>query len=122
MRRFFKRRFRYEALSWPTWKDVLAGPDDDEEEGEDATVQGGEDDVAAAEGGPEAAETSESAVKVDRGKKRLRLDEEVEASGWAGDMQKQLEEVGEPEFCLQARLTAVHGRCGGHAQVRQRGR
>lgn len=38
------------------------------------------------------AEDGETAQPEPR-KKRVRLDEEVEASGWKGDMQKQLEEV-----------------------------
>ena len=35
IRRFFRRRFRYEGQSWPTWRDVI----EDEEGGESSTGQ-----------------------------------------------------------------------------------
>ncbi|WVQ70804.1 hypothetical protein IAR50_000326 [Cryptococcus sp. DSM 104548] len=76
VRRFFKRRFRYEALSWPTWKDVLEAEDEAEEpqpaEGEaEGNVKG---------------QTSGSKVK------RVRIDLEVEASGFGRAMQRELED------------------------------
>jgi len=114
VRRFFKRRFRYEAQDWPTWKDVLAGPDEDEEDEETAEQgrEGGAGDAAAAE------ETTEGATKTDKGKQRLRLDEQVEASGWAGDMQKQLEEVSCPGFLRRGEAqSTVYGCRGRSASV-----
>ena len=65
VRKFFRKRFRYEAANWPTWRDVIA------QEKEDEML----------------AETS------DQGGKRLRLDLEVEASGFGGAMQRELEDV-----------------------------
>lgn len=95
MKRFFKRRFRYEPETWPTWQDVLDGEEDAEQE------DGGEDTVEKAEGDAESGEGSKPAVVK---KKRLRLDEEVEASGWKLEMQQQLEEVSR---CLSSRVGLI---------------
>ncbi|TYJ53897.1 hypothetical protein B9479_005446 [Cryptococcus floricola] len=76
VRLFFKRRFRYEALSWPTWKDVLEA----EEEIEQPQPAAGE-----VEGDAES-QTVESQPK------RVRIDLEVEASGFGRAMQRELED------------------------------
>ena len=104
VKRFFKRRFRYEPESWPTWADVLAGDDDEEYEVE-ADQEAGDD-----------ADAKKSETKGE-GKKRLRLDLEVEASGWKGDMQKQLEEVCPSVILYYEVLITVHGCCGRSASV-----
>ena len=95
MKRFFKRRFRYEPETWPTWQDVLDGEEDVEEE------EGGQDTAEKVEGAAESGEGSKPAVVK---KKRLRLDEEVEASGWKLEMQQQLEEVSQ---CLSTRVSSI---------------
>lgn len=93
VKRFFRRRFRYEAATWPRWKDVLAGPDDDDEDEDEDEVDETEkaEDVEKAGSGDGAEE--EAAPRRVISKKRVRLDEEVEASGWKRDMQQQLEQV-----------------------------
>ena len=63
VRKFFRKRFRYEGMSWPTWRDVLAQEDEDE------------------------AESSST------GEKRVRLDLEVDASGFNRALQRELEDV-----------------------------
>ncbi|WVQ95357.1 hypothetical protein IAU59_002454 [Kwoniella sp. CBS 9459] len=86
VRRFFRRRFRYEGASWPTWKDVLEG--DEEVEGDLGTVK--EEDEDAAEEGEAAQENkAESSTAA---QKRLRIDLEVEASGFGRNMQRELED------------------------------
>ncbi|ORX40854.1 RIO1 family-domain-containing protein [Kockovaella imperatae] len=70
IKRFFKRRFRFEPSSWPRWKDVLAGPDLSETGGADTEQK---------------AESSQMALYP-------RLDEQVEASGWNSKGSQQLEE------------------------------
>nr|XP_018259880.1 Atypical/RIO/RIO2 protein kinase [Kwoniella dejecticola CBS 10117]OBR82038.1 Atypical/RIO/RIO2 protein kinase [Kwoniella dejecticola CBS 10117] len=75
IRRFFRRRFRYESLAWPTWKDVLEG-----EEGEDLPTEVSEKSDA------NQAESSTTAQK------RLRIDLEVEASGFGRALQRELED------------------------------
>jgi RIO kinase 2 len=74
VRKFFRKRFRYEAASWPTWRDVLTiDEEDEEEEGvEGDKVEEGED------------------AKPKTGR---RLDLEVEASGFGSAMQTELEDV-----------------------------
>ncbi|KAK1923118.1 putative Rio2p serine kinase [Papiliotrema laurentii] len=86
VKRFFRRRFRYEPESWPTWKDVLAGDDEAEDDEEGSEGQ------ASKEEGADVPESEAGAAPTGKGKKRVRLDLEVEASGWKGDMQRQLEE------------------------------
>nr|XP_019007795.1 Atypical/RIO/RIO2 protein kinase [Kwoniella pini CBS 10737]OCF46576.1 Atypical/RIO/RIO2 protein kinase [Kwoniella pini CBS 10737] len=76
IRRFFRRRFRYESLSWPTWKDVLEGED---EEDLPAISEEAEDDNQ-----PDKASTT--------AQKRLRIDLEVEASGFGRALQRELED------------------------------
>nr|XP_019050813.1 Atypical/RIO/RIO2 protein kinase [Kwoniella bestiolae CBS 10118]OCF29743.1 Atypical/RIO/RIO2 protein kinase [Kwoniella bestiolae CBS 10118] len=75
IRRFFRRRFRYEALSWPTWKDVL---EIEEDEGPAEADEKEEDENQA--------ESSKTAQK------RLRIDLEVEASGFGRALQRELED------------------------------
>jgi RIO kinase 2 len=74
VRKFFRKRFRYEAASWPTWRDVLTIDEEDEEEegAEGNKVEEGED------------------AKPKTGR---RLDLEVEASGFGSAMQTELEDV-----------------------------
>ena len=67
IRKFFRKRFRYEAASWPTWRDVIEQEEEDELHAESS----------------------------DQGGTRLRLDLEVEASGFGGAMQRELEDVRE---------------------------
>ncbi|ORY28011.1 RIO1 family-domain-containing protein [Naematelia encephala] len=76
IKKFFRKRFRFEASSWPTWQDVL-----DLEAEADAEPSTAEGDGAQVE-----AESSEMAM----GTKRVRLDLEVEASGFKREMQNQL--------------------------------
>lgn len=86
---------------WPTWKDVLEGDEEEEEiveavEGEakeepeegDEIAATGEDDED--KGGSSSATPS---VVKERTGKRLRLDLEVEASGFGRAMQRELEDV-----------------------------
>ncbi|WVR08728.1 hypothetical protein IAU60_005786 [Kwoniella sp. DSM 27419] len=80
IRRFFKRRFRYEATSWPTWKDVLEDEDEDEEAQEESEAQAGSEQPQAE------AESSTAPAK------RLRIDLEVEASGFGRSLQRELED------------------------------
>lgn len=89
IKRFFKRRFRYEPDSWPTWQDVLAGEEEEDDEQQEGEIADGETE-------------KQGETKKIEGKKRVRLDEAVEASGWKRDMQQQLEEV---------RLANVTGAC-----------
>ncbi|WWD20863.1 hypothetical protein CI109_105340 [Kwoniella shandongensis] len=86
IRRFFKRRFRYEGATWPTWKDVL--------EGEDEVEQNGSADAAETEEGEEgqADTTEEQAESSKTAEKRVRIDLEVEASGFGRIMQRELED------------------------------
>ncbi|KAK6906275.1 hypothetical protein I203_100260 [Kwoniella mangroviensis CBS 8507] len=99
IRRFFRRRFRYEGLSWPTWKDVLEvedeedekdhqglGPitEEDEEDGDEETKD--EEEQVAKVVEENKAESSKTAQK------RLRIDLEVEASGFGRALQRELED------------------------------
>ncbi|OCF35915.1 atypical/RIO/RIO2 protein kinase [Kwoniella heveanensis BCC8398] len=86
IRRFFRRRFRYEAASWPTWKDVLEG--DEEVEGDLGTVQ--EKDEGAEDG--QEVPRENKAESSTAAQKRLRIDLEVEASGFGRNMQRELED------------------------------
>lgn len=101
IRKFFRKRFRYESRSWPTWKDLL----EEEEEflAEEAKLAA---QSSKAEGGDEAGEEGLSVSHADKGqeenvaetsengaKRRLRLDLEVEASGFGRAMQRELEDV-----------------------------
>jgi RIO kinase 2 len=94
IRRFFTRRFGFVGTTWPTWKDVLEEEEaevQDEAEGaeakgagEETTVEGETEDV---EDGPRPSEGEPKAGK------RLRLDLEVEASGFGRALQRELEDV-----------------------------
>ncbi|WVF67880.1 hypothetical protein IAT40_002641 [Kwoniella sp. CBS 6097] len=86
IRRFFRRRFRYEAASWPTWKDVLEG--DEEVEGDLGTVEEEDED---AEGEDESTQESKAESST-AAQKRLRIDLEVEASGFGRNLQRELED------------------------------
>jgi RIO kinase 2 len=102
IKRFFRRRFRYEAATWPRWKDVLEGlvAAADAEKTQE-TSEGGQTEAPptsdATEGKgdvkAESEEASKDAETVEGEDVLVRLDEIVEASGWKGDMQQQLEQV-----------------------------
>ncbi|KAK8850692.1 hypothetical protein IAR55_004612 [Kwoniella newhampshirensis] len=83
IRRFFKRRFRYEGLTWPTWKDVL---EDEDEVAKTERVVTEEGEEGQTENTEEQAESSTAAEK------RIRIDLEVEASGFGRIMQRELED------------------------------
>jgi RIO kinase 2 len=99
IRKFFRKRFRYEAATWPRWRDVLANDDDGEEvteiqaeqeqqDAEGAAGEGSRQEVPGVAGGK-----SERKAKAVEKNGRLRLDLEVEASGFGGALQQELEEV-----------------------------
>lgn len=80
MRRFFRKRFRFEGENWPVWGDVLA---------EQARVDLEE----------KAGESSTS------GEKKVRLDLLVEASGFGREMEAELESVcSASRWCEGSRL------------------
>lgn len=86
IRKFFRKRFRYEAKSWPTWKDAMAIDEEDEEEEEDVEeVESTGDQEVVAEGSQDARKRQQQGGR--------RLDLEVEASGFGRDMQRELESV-----------------------------
>lgn len=110
IRRFFRKRFRFEGTVWPVWSDVVeewdeyeksqkaaAGEGEEKKEGEDAA----EEETATTETEPPAPEVKVSAVKFEDAapveeeddRKFLRLDLEVEASGFGRQMQRDLEDV-----------------------------
>lgn len=74
IRRFFRRRFRYEATSWPTWKDVLE-------------IETGNAESAIQE------KSSDDLTDLPETQKRVRIDLEVEASGFGRALQRELEDV-----------------------------
>jgi RIO kinase 2 len=85
IRKFFRKRFRYEGATWPTWKDVV---EETAEEDAEAVAESEESaDVAEGSAGPEDAESSTAWAK------RVRLDLEVEASGFGRALQRELEDV-----------------------------
>ncbi|KAE8539794.1 hypothetical protein D1P53_003731 [Cryptococcus gattii VGV] len=73
IRRFFRRRFRYEATSWPTWKDVLE-------------IETGNAESAIQE------KSSDDLTDLPETQKRVRIDLEVEASGFGRALQRELED------------------------------
>ncbi|OXC58713.1 RIO kinase 2 [Cryptococcus neoformans MW-RSA852] len=74
IRRFFRRRFRYEATSWPTWKNVL----EIETGNAENAVQGG---------------VNDGLTDLPVAQNRVRIDLEVEASGFGRALQRELEDV-----------------------------
>lgn len=74
IRRFFRRRFRYEATSWPTWKNVLE-------------IEAGNAENAVQE------EVSDGLTDLAMVQNRVRIDLEVEASGFGRALQRELEDV-----------------------------
>ncbi|KAK4688771.1 RIO kinase 2, partial [Tremellales sp. Uapishka_1] len=93
IRKFFRKRFRYESKSWPTWREVMADEAEFErKEKELSSVveedEGGEGD-GAGEGDKESKEEVESQGE---SSKRVRLDLEVEASGFGRSLQRELED------------------------------
>ncbi|OWT36384.1 RIO kinase 2 [Cryptococcus neoformans] len=73
IRRFFRRRFRYEATSWPTWKNVLEIETGNAENAVQGGVNDGQTDLPVAQN-------------------RVRIDLEVEASGFGRALQRELED------------------------------
>ncbi|BEI82738.1 hypothetical protein CcaverHIS002_0306060 [Cutaneotrichosporon cavernicola] len=120
IRRFFRKRFRFEGTTWPVWADVVAEWDEFEKSQKEAVteaaaevaVEGGveEQEGVAAEGKKVDEVATEppvaSAVKFETATTEdepdsddeadepqfLRLDLEVEASGFGQEMQRQLED------------------------------
>lgn len=86
IRKFFRKRYRYEAATWPTWKDVL---EEEAEAGAEAKTRESEQPVGSGESEPGAAAAESSTASA----KRLRLDLEVEASGFGRALQRELEDV-----------------------------
>ncbi len=114
IRRFFRKRFRFEGTTWPVWADVVSEWDEYEKrqkatakdgEGEEGAAAEGEQDGAGTEPpvaaaiDSETAETEEAADNDDftDDPPFLRLALEVEAPGFNRDMQRQLEDVS--SFC-----------------------
>lgn len=108
IRRFFRRRFHFEGQSWPLWKDVLAELKANEESSNEGLASVAEEEreeeeeeiVAPAESssGPETAkegdDAEDSAGEEGESKpKRVRIDLEVEASGFGRALQEELEQV-----------------------------
>jgi hypothetical protein len=99
VRRFFRNRFRYESDDWPTFRQTLADLAEeragraDPESGLDADL---DDD--------EVFERSEKNVMARKG--LVRLDEIVEASGFARNMWKDLEEVSQRR-CARSRTMLI---------------
>jgi RIO kinase 2 len=114
IRRFFRKRFRFEGTTWPVWADVVSEWDEYEKrkqatakdgEGEEGAAAEGEEGEEQDEAGTEppvaAAIDSETAETEEAGDNDdftddppfLRLDLEVEATGFNRDMQRQLEDV-----------------------------
>ncbi|KAL7423032.1 Serine/threonine-protein kinase rio2 [Cryptotrichosporon argae] len=104
IRKFFRKRFRFEAASWPVWNDVIENDDADDDvvavaEGEASNEgEGGHGDVeAASSSAPSLPDGTLAAPAPDAGASpkrvhRLRLDLEVEASGFGRAMQRELED------------------------------
>ncbi|TXT05959.1 hypothetical protein VHUM_03720 [Vanrija humicola] len=105
IRRFFRKRFRFEGATWPVWKDVLAEEEayeaqerrlkekakraevkaEGEAEEEQAATKNTEPEAEVVAGAEEAAEDEEPEL-------RVRLDLLVEASGFGRQMQRELED------------------------------
>lgn len=109
IKRFFRRRFRYEAATWPRWKDVLEGLVAAEDAAKtQETSEGGQTEASPSSDATEAkgdvkaksGEASKDAETVEGEDILVRLDEIVEASGWKGDMQQQLEQVRPRNFVM----------------------
>ncbi|WVN89778.1 uncharacterized protein L203_105008 [Cryptococcus depauperatus CBS 7841] len=73
VRRFFKRRFRYEGASWPMWRDVVGVEEPEKPLKLQAVSSAGENELYKTE------------------LQRLRIDLEVEASGFGRAVQEELE-------------------------------
>lgn len=97
IRRFFSRRFGFVGTVWPTWKDVIEEEELVEEEAKEGDEGEGEDATETAEVGDDEDEgegsSSAPLVVQERSGKRLRLDLEVEASGFGRALQRELEDV-----------------------------
>jgi RIO kinase 2 len=97
IRKFFKKRFRFESREWPTFQSVMAEEAEfaAEEKRYLAEKKAAEELAAeqaeSAEGDAPVAEKAE--VEEPSRPTRIRLDKEVEASGFARHMQKELEDV-----------------------------
>lgn len=114
MRRFFRKRFRFEGLTWPVWKDVLAETEMEEEVASDEGSDEESEEVEETQVVDEEGETSKgvkfAAEAVEETETQtppapLRLDLVVEASGFGRQMQRELEDVSSNLVML----TSVHG-------------
>jgi len=145
IRRFFRKRFRFEGQSWPVWNDVLeeekafgteivtAKPkgeassesEEESEEEETSEEEESEDEVEATIEDVKEAKDESKEDKAEDGEDkptRVRLDLLVEASGFGRKMQRELEDVSNAS---SLELTEVHDPGGGHAclgPLRRRGR
>lgn len=94
IRRFFTRRFGFVGTTWPTWKDVLEKEDAGVEDEADGAEANGAGEETTVEGETEDVEDSpKPSVGDPKAGKRLRLDLEVEASGFGRALQRELEDV-----------------------------
>lgn len=101
IRKFFRKRFRYEARSWPTWKDVVAEDEDEEEEVGEAEASGSTSQIEGEASSSEHVKAEPGAGALGSEKKgRKRLDLEVEASGFGRTMQRELEDVSHHHLTL----------------------
>lgn len=123
IRKFFRKRFRFEGESWPVWADVLeeerladeaekmAQAKTETVAGEaDATEGGGAPKAVTAAEGPEG--ESDASDGDEEQPVRLRLDLEVEASGFGRAMQRELEDVSPGVLHGNELTETVHGRRG----------
>ncbi|WVQ86264.1 hypothetical protein IAT38_008432 [Cryptococcus sp. DSM 104549] len=94
VRRFFKRRFRYEGASWPTWKDVLEMEQPEQQLQLPSVAEGDEDEESEETGeeGEPKGESSTANAEEEKVEKRVRIDLEVEASGFGRALQRELED------------------------------
>lgn len=104
IRKFFRKRFRFEGESWPVWADVLEeerAADEAEKlaQAKETTAEGAEGEADATGGQAPKAVTEAGDGSDDEQPVRLRLDLEVEASGFGRAMQRELEDVSLSVFC-----------------------
>ncbi|EIW66263.1 hypothetical protein TREMEDRAFT_35119 [Tremella mesenterica DSM 1558] len=89
IRRYFRRRYKYEGLSWPTWADVLANQDDTSTSFEQVGPEGASEPTQGEVQG--SANNTTGLASTSRGNNK-RLDLEVEASGFGGTLARELED------------------------------
>jgi RIO kinase 2 len=93
IRKFFRKRFRFEGTSWPTWKDVVREQDDHQVALKRAAGAGtGESEESAT--APPIADGQENEAEAESSSTAFaRLDLLAEASGFGLAMQRELEDV-----------------------------